>query len=243
MFPSPVTKKPGGVREPTPGEQLYWDTMEVDLEDDDTLPTCDLTEDEEDDDSINDEFLHSDIGNDHAYNASQEDYDDEPTSKCKKINKSKYESANIDQVVCACTHLNMVQQNDLQAVLEKYPVLFNNELGVYPDELIHLDLLEDAVSHATRAYTVPHNHQAVFKAELDRLVRIGVQEEGSCLEWIAGTFIMPKKLLPGEETPRVRWISDFCGLNKALKRKSYPIPRIGDILAQRTGYQFLFRIR
>ena len=97
----------------------------------------------------------------------------------------------------------MVQQNDLRAVLEKYPVLFNNELGVYPDELIHLDLLDDTVPHATRAYTVPHNHQVVFKAELDRLVRIGVLEEGSCSEWIAGTFIMPKKLLPGEETPRV----------------------------------------
>ena len=105
-----------------------------------------------------------------------------------------------------------------------------------------MDLLDDAVPHATRAYTVPHNHQVVFKAELDRLVRIRVLEEGSRSEWIAGTFIMPKKLLPSEETPRVRWISDFRGLNKALKRKSYPIPRIGDILARRTGYQFLSKL-
>ena len=59
---------------------------------------------------------------------------------------------------------------------------------------------------------------------------------------MAGTFIVPKKLLPGETTPRVRWVSDFRGLNKALKRKMYPIPKIGDILARRTGYQFLTKM-
>jgi hypothetical protein len=30
MFPSLVTKKPGGVKEPTLGEQLHWDAMEAD---------------------------------------------------------------------------------------------------------------------------------------------------------------------------------------------------------------------
>ena len=74
------------------------------------------------------------------------------------------------------------------------------------------------------------------------MVRIGVLEEGSRSEWMAGTFIVPKKLLPGETTPRVRWVSDFRGLNKALKRKMYPIPKIGDILARRTGYQFLTKM-
>ena len=93
-----------------------------------------------------------------------------------------------------------------------------------------------------RAYSVPNAHRSVFKAELDRLVRIGVLEEGSRSEWIAGTFIVPKKLLPGETVPRVRWVSDFRGLNKCLKRKTYPIPRIGDILARRTGYKFLTKM-
>ena len=37
-------------------------------------------------------------------------------------------------------------------------------------------------------------------------------------------------------------MSDFCGLNKALKRKTHPIPRIGDILARRTGFQFLSKL-
>ena len=158
------------------------------------------------------------------------------------IKESKYESADIDKVVRGCSHLSQNQQNDLRNVLEQHPILFNNELKTYPDEQIHLDLKEGAIPHCVRAYSVPHNHQVVFKKELDRLVEIGVLEPTGRSEWQAGTFIIPKKLLPGETTPRVRWISDFRGLNKALKRKTYPIPRIGDILARRTGYQFLSKL-
>ena len=93
-----------------------------------------------------------------------------------------------------------------------------------------------------RAYSVPFNHRPVFKAEFDRLVKIGVLEKAPRSEWIAGTFIIAKKLLPNETVPRVRWISDFRGLNKHLKQNVYPIPRIADILAPRTGYKFLSKI-
>ena len=151
--------------------------------------------------------------------------------------------AEINEIVQVCSHLNQVQQNGLRDVLSKYSKLFDNEIGTYPDERINLDLKDDAVPHfQPRAYTVPINHQEVFKAELDRLVKIGVLEEDSRLEWIVGTFIIPKKLLPGEDVSRVRWISNFRGLNPCLKRKTYPIPRIGDILARRTGYQFLTKM-
>ena len=59
----------------------------------------------------------------------------------------------------------MNQQNDLREVLKKYPKLFDNELGTYPDEKIHLDLKEGAVPHCQpRAYSVPHAHWNTFKA-------------------------------------------------------------------------------
>ena len=32
-----------------------------------------------------------------------------------------------------------------ETVLEKYPKLFDNQLGTYPDEKIHLDLKPDAI--------------------------------------------------------------------------------------------------
>jgi hypothetical protein len=71
---------------------------------------------------------------------------------------------------------------------------------------------------------------------LDRLVSIGVLEAYGRSEWIAGTFIVPKK------DGRVCWISDFRGLNKALKRKVWPMPMISELLNKRCGYQFMSKI-
>ena len=224
-------KSPNGIKEPSVAEQLYMEVLEADLvEDSDTVPTCDLTDDEWDDE---DEC-------DHAQDSSDGDV---YASTSSGINVSTYEAADIDKVVRSCTHLSINQQNDLREVLEKYPKLFDNQLGTYPDEKIHLDLKPDAVPHCQpRGYSVPQVHRATFKNELDRLCRIGVLSPRGRSEWIAGTFIVPKKLLPGETVPRVRWVSDFRGLNKCLRRKTYPIPRIGDILARRTGYAFLSKL-
>jgi transposase InsO family protein len=239
--------------EPTLAERLYYDALEADLEDDDTLPTCDMTDD---DCSLNDEFDDSENGNDHAVDTGSVDddmmeaeayYDGEqpevtPVSTKTTIGASRYEDTDLHKVCRSASHLSQDQQNDLFDVLSKYTKLFDNKLGTYTDEKIHLDLRDDAVPTQTRAYAVPHNHRQVFKDELDRLVKAGVLEPASRSEWISGTFIIPKKLLPGESTPRVRWVSDFRGLNKGLKRKVYPIPRIGDILARRTGYAFLSKL-
>ena len=135
VFNSGVRPK-AGIPEPTVAEQLFLNLLEADLKDDDTLPTCDMTDD---DCSLNDEFG-SDYGN---------DYIDDPKlyATNTSINESKYETANIDKVVRACTHLDQTQQNNLREVLDCYPKLFDNELGTYPDEQIHLDLRDDAVPH------------------------------------------------------------------------------------------------
>ena len=69
-----------------------------------------------------------------------------------------------------------------------------------------------------------------FKKELDRLEKEGVLSRTGPSEWIAGSFIIPKK------DGSVRWISDFRALNKASKRKAYPIPRIGCLLPRPTGW-------
>jgi hypothetical protein len=71
---------------------------------------------------------------------------------------------------------------------------------------------------------VPSVASCAFKQELDRLVQEGVLEPGTRSAWIAGTFIIPKK------DGCVRWVSNFQGLNKAIKQKVYPIPIISDML-------------
>jgi hypothetical protein len=139
--------------EPTVAEQLYYDALEEDLEDDNTLPTCDTTECSEDDYYFND----NDKGNDHAVDCGGVDdpeeeidigeaYVENPT---KEIETSRYEDTDLNKVCRSATHLSQNQQNELFDVLSKYTKLFDNKLGKYTDGQIHLDLKPDAVPTQT----------------------------------------------------------------------------------------------
>jgi len=192
-------------------DEMFFHMLEYDIE------MCDCGCDElPDDEFFNSESVESPTTTDESTTPQNAGY------KSKEILESKYDGASIDEVVRRCTHLTAEQQTGLKEVLSKYSKLFSPDLGCYPHEKIHLDLKEDAVPHASRPYSVPLHHRKVFKAELDRLVKIGVLKPCGRSEWIAGTFIIPKK------DGRVRWITDFRALNKCLRRKAYP--KIDDIL-------------
>ena len=147
-----------------------------------------------------------------------------------------YRPADIEAVVNDCTHLDKSQREKLYDVLKDFVDVFDGKLRHYPDEEIHLDVDPNAQPHRSRAYPIPRSQLKRFKQELDRLVQIGVLSPQGRSSWISGSFIIPKK----DNT--VRWISDFRALNKALKRKVYPIPRIQDILSRRSGYKFLSKL-
>ncbi len=75
-----------------------------------------------------------------------------------------------------------------------------------------------------------------FKKELNHLVRIGVLAAQQESEWASPSFIIPKK------DGRVRWISNLRQLNKAIRRKQYPLPIIMHILRKRSGYKFFTKL-
>jgi len=152
------------------------------------------------------------------------------------IKDSDYDPRSAEAVVNACTHLDESQRADLTKLFAKFSTLFNNDLKVFPDEKIHLEVDPSATPHRSRHYTVPRLHLETFKKELDRLVLIGVLKKCGRSNWASGTFIIPKK------DGRVRWVSDFRALNKALKRRFYPLPKIQEILSRRKGYKYLSKM-
>lgn len=134
------------------------------------------------------------------------------------------------------THLTPEQRQSLENILAKYPRLFDGELGLYPHHKVHLELEPNSQPVHSRPYSVPKIQEEMFKKELQKLVRQGVLKKVGPTEWASPSFIIPKK------DGRVRWISDLRALNKCLKRRIYPLPRIEDIVARRSKYKYFTKI-
>ena len=101
--------------------------------------------------------------------------------------------------------------------------MFSRDKRKWKGKPIEVELKPDAVPFAGKSYKIPQAYMDVTKKEVNRLYKIGILSKvkgGS--EWAAPSFVIPKK------DGSVRWISDFRALNKAIKRKAYPIPRIAD---------------
>jgi hypothetical protein len=126
--------------------------------------------------------------------------------------KQHSEPLNIQQIAQGQKQLTPSQRDELEEILLKFPKLFSGGLGKFNGEKIHLDLDPTVPSVASCAYAVPERHKRIFKQELDCLVQEGVLEPGTQSTWIVGTFI----IIPIKDG-HVRWVSDFCGLNKAIK--------------------------
>ena len=128
--------------------------------------------------------------------------------KSKQIHKTLYDKVNITEVFNKCTYLS--QQQQLHQLLSSHPTLFDGKLKLFVGPKIHLELVDNPVPSRRKPYPVPKSQLHLFKQELERLINIGVLEKARCSEWIAGTFIVPKK------------DTDFHGLNKSLRRRVYP---------------------
>ena len=73
----------------------------------------------------------------------------------------------------------------------------------------------------------------MFRKEVEILVSLGVHEESNDSEWGAPLFSQPKA-----KTNRVRFLSDFRNLNRQLKYKPYPMPKLREMLLKLAGFQY-----
>ena len=107
------------------------------------------------------------------------------------------------------------------------------QLGVLKVPPLHLELRplnEDEKPYHAQPFPVLKCYEETTKKEIQRLCDIGVLEKCNDSEWAAPTFIQPKK------TGEVRVLTDFCILNKYIRRKPYPLPKISDLLQKLEGF-------
>ena len=155
------------------------------------------------------------------------------TKRAIEILDAKYEKADLPAVVKQnCSHLTSADQMQLLHLLQKYEQLFDGTLGDWKTTPVKLELKEGVWPFHGRAYPVPFIHKHTLKKEVERLESIGVLKWEGASEWGSPTFIIPKK------SGQVRFLTDFREVNKRLKRKPWPIPKISTVLQELEGFRW-----
>ena len=103
---------------------------------------------------------------------------------------------------------------------KKFEYLFDGTIGMLNTAPVDLELNDDGKPVWSRPYPVPRVHKAMFRKEVEILVRLVVLKEANDSQWEAPSFVHPK-----EKTNRIIFLSDFQNLNRQLKRKPYPMPK------------------
>ena len=154
------------------------------------------------------------------------------TDSLKGILEAKYEKADLEEITSKMDYLAPSERKTLLNLLQQHRTLFDGSLGKWRMGAYHIELRPDATPYHARAYPVPKAYTETLKVEVNRLVEAGVLRKVNRSEWAAPTFIIPKK------DGSVRFISDFWELNKRIRRKPYPIPKIQDMLLKLEGFQY-----
>ena len=140
----------------------------------------------------------------------------ESTDRIKRILDVTYEKADLEKITSECQNLNVEERESLLTLLTKYESLFDGTLGFRNHEEYDIEPQPGVKPYHARAYPIPKIHEQTLRTELERLCSIGVLQKVNRSDWVALTFIIPKK------NGTVRFISDFRELNKRIKRKPFP---------------------
>ena len=128
-------------------------------------------------------------------------------------------------------HLTITQHNELLKLWHKFKELFDGILGNWGTDPVYFGSKEDEKPIYLQSYPVQKVHDDIFKKGVERLVLLGILEVANDSEWVSPYFAQPKP-----KSERLSFLSDFRNLNKQLKRETYPMPKINDMLLKLYGF-------
>ena len=117
-------------------------------------------------------------------------------------------------------------------LLEDYEEFFDGTLGDFQTEPVKFNLQLGAKPYYGRPFLIPKSQEDVFKREVERLEKIGFLKQQPELEWGSPAFSIPKS----DNT--IRFIGDFCEVNKRIIRTPFPLPKISSILQVLEGLTY-----
>ena len=119
----------------------------------------------------------------------------------------------------------------LQNLLERYNVVFQDNLGCFQGRQAKIEVDPDAVPRYCKARTLPYSMRAKVEEEIDRLVAEGILEPVEYSDWAAPVVAVLKS-----DRKSVRLCGDFrLTVNPVAKLHRHPIPRVEDLFATLQG--------
>jgi Reverse transcriptase (RNA-dependent DNA polymerase) len=161
------------------------------------------------------------------------DPDTTDAERIQGIIESKYTPADLSKIVEECAHLEKAEQKQLLKLLQKYEDLFDGSLGTWKTDPIQLELKDPNVKpYHAKPYPVPHSQEKRLKDEIRRLCEYGVLRKNNHSEWACPMFTISKP------DGSLRSLADLREVNKVIKRKPFPLPKITDMIQKLEGFMY-----
>ena len=146
---------------------------------------------------------------------------------------SKYCAADLQKIVDECTHLTQSERDELLKLLQKFEHLFDGTLGTWKTEPIDLELKDPNVKpYHAKPYPVPFSQEKKLRAELERMCQYGIVRKNNNSQWACPMFTIAKP------DGSLRSLADLREVNKVIKRKPFPLPKIQDMLQKLEGFWY-----
>ena len=152
--------------------------------------------------------------------------------RIQSIIDNKYSPADLEEVASKVQNFNKLEQEKLLKLLTKFSPLFDGSLGTWKTEPVNLELKPEVKPYHARPFPVPYSQEKKLKEEINRLLEYGVLEKVNNSEWAAPMFTISKP------DGSLRSLADLRELNKRIKRKPYPLPKIADLLYKLEGFLY-----
>ena len=153
--------------------------------------------------------------------------------RIQNIVESKYCPADLRIIAEECTLLTAKEKEKLFFLLNKFEHLFDGTLGSWNTNPVDLELIDPtAKPYHAKPYPVPHSQEKKLRDEIQRLIEYGVLRKINRSEWAAPMFTLLKP------DSSLRSLADLRELNKRIKRKPFPLPKISDMLQKLEGFQY-----